>query len=106
MPALVKTLLTAIEKGRPVVAIDGCVLACVRSSLACHDVEPTVSHELQHYQVKKVKHGEFDPDQAAEVTEIVKASLPPSTCENTVADRDDHGTLAPRRATDHSGGMQ
>lgn len=69
VPSLVKTAKAAAETGRPIVALDGCHLVCVKASLARHGIEPTVAHELQHYGVKKIKGQDFDPDEAAEVLE-------------------------------------
>lgn len=71
VPSLVKVAKQAVEAGRPIVAIDGCALTCVKHTLARHGVEPTVSHELQHYEVRKIKGQDFDPDEAYDVLERV-----------------------------------
>jgi uncharacterized metal-binding protein len=64
---LVRTAQRAAQEGRPILAIDGCVLACVRASLG--QVGVTASHELRLHElgVRKVQHGDFDPAQAEEL---------------------------------------
>ena len=84
VPSLVKTATSAAELGRPVIAIDGCSLTCVKHSLARHGLEPTVAHELQHYEVKKIKGIDFDPEEAAEVLKMVRDALPSSDVYSTV----------------------
>lgn len=71
VPSLVKVAKAAKENGRPIIAIDGCALTCVKHALARHGITPTVAHELQHYEVKKVKGQDFDPEEANEVFERV-----------------------------------
>lgn len=72
VPALVKVA----KSGRPIVAIDGCALSCVKNVLARHGVEPAVWHELSQYEVEKVY--QADPDKALveKVTQIVADSIP------------------------------
>lgn len=71
VPSLVKVA----TSGRPVVALDGCPLHCVRSSLARHGVEPAVHVTLSEYGVKRRAHEDFDPDVAAELLERFTAEL-------------------------------
>lgn len=63
----VPSLVRKATSGRPVVAIDGCRLECVRSSLARHGVTPTVHHRLDEHGVRKRLGEDFDPAQAAVV---------------------------------------
>lgn len=63
VPSLVKVA----TSGRRIIALDGCPLACAKSCLARHQVEPTVHFELSDYKIKKLKHQSFDPGQAQEV---------------------------------------
>ncbi|HYD95798.1 MAG TPA: putative zinc-binding protein [Noviherbaspirillum sp.] len=71
-------LLKIAKSGRPIVGIDGCILACVKSSLARHGIAPTWYMQLQEYGVKKKYHTDYDPEQVeaviAEVTAVVKAA--------------------------------
>ena len=64
VPKLVRTAQEAARRGRPIVALDGCALACVRASLAQHDLQPTVHIQLAQRGVKKVYRTDFDEDQA------------------------------------------
>lgn len=72
VPKLVKVA----KSGRPIIAIDGCALSCVKSALARHGVQPVVWHELSQYEVEKVYGA--DPDQAnvQKVLDIVIESIP------------------------------
>lgn len=72
VPKLVKVA----KSGRPIVALDGCALACVKNVLARHRVEPTVWHQLRRYDVAKIYGA--DPNQAdvERVLGIVVDSLP------------------------------
>jgi uncharacterized metal-binding protein len=63
--SLVRKATEAVEQGRAVVAIDGCVLACARATLARHAIEPTRHVELSSRGVRKRLREDFDPDQAA-----------------------------------------
>ncbi|WP_426148469.1 putative zinc-binding protein [Polaromonas sp. DSR2-3-2] len=71
VPSLLKTART----GRPIIALDGCPLVCVKSSLARHGITPDRHYQLQQYGVKKRQHEDFDLTQAATVLERVKADL-------------------------------
>jgi len=67
VPSLVKLA----KSGRPVVAIDGCPLECVRNCLARHDVTPDLHVQLAEHGVRKRYHMQFDPDEAAAVAREV-----------------------------------
>lgn len=71
----VPSLLKTARSGRPILALDGCPLVCVRSSLARHGITPDRHYQLQHYGVRKRQHEDFDPAQAQAVFERVKADL-------------------------------
>lgn len=71
----VASLLKTARSGRPIIALDGCPLVCVQSSLARHGITPDRHYQLQHYGVRKRQHEDFDPAQAAEVLERVKTDL-------------------------------
>lgn len=62
--ALVRTAQRAAESGRPILAIDGCPLACVRACLARVGVAASTELRLHEQGVRKVQHGDFDPAQA------------------------------------------
>ncbi len=71
VPKLVKLA----KSGRPIVALDGCPLACVKSSLARHGIAPVRHYPLHQYGVKKRTHQDFDPAQAAQVLAQIEADL-------------------------------
>ena len=80
VPSLVKVAKAAAESGRPIIAIDGCALTCVKHPLDRHGVAPTVSHELQDYAVRKIKGQNFDPDEANAVLEaLILPTIPKAT---------------------------
>ncbi|MDR2187865.1 MAG: putative zinc-binding protein [Azonexus sp.] len=72
VPKLVKVA----KSGRPIIAIDGCALSCVKNTLARHGVQPVAWHELSQYEVEKIYGA--DPDQAnvKKVLDIVIDSIP------------------------------
>lgn len=57
-------LLRTAHSGRPIVALDGCPLACTKACLARHGILPDSYHQLNQYGVKKSYHTDFDADQA------------------------------------------
>lgn len=75
VPALVKLA----RSGRPVIAIDGCALACAKNCLKRHDVEPDRYYQLNQHGVKKRFHADFDPAQAEEVTTRICEEIAAST---------------------------
>jgi uncharacterized metal-binding protein len=64
VPALVKLA----RSGRPVIAIDGCALACAKNCLKRQGVEPDWYYQLNQHGVKKRFHADFDQAQAEEMT--------------------------------------
>jgi uncharacterized metal-binding protein len=70
VPGLVKTART----GRPILALDGCVLSCVAACLANAGVVADRHLVLSDYGVGKRRHADFDPTQASAV--YVDAVLP------------------------------
>ncbi|HEV8442700.1 MAG TPA: putative zinc-binding protein [Steroidobacteraceae bacterium] len=63
----VEGLVLTARSGRPILALDGCVLACARACLARAGLAPTRHLLLSDFGVKKRKHADFDPAQAAEL---------------------------------------
>ena len=65
-------LLKIARSGRPIIALDGCPLVCVKSSLARHGIEAERHYQLNQYGVKKRYHADFDPAEAETVlTQVV-----------------------------------
>lgn len=77
--ALVRTAQRAAESGRPILAIDGCPLACARACLARVGVTASTELRLHEQGVRKVQHGDFDPAQAEALLAHCRALLNPST---------------------------
>ncbi|HJV60707.1 MAG TPA: putative zinc-binding protein [Albitalea sp.] len=81
--SLVRKARDAAASGRPIVAIDGCVLACTREALATREVAPSEHVQLAEAGVRKHYHADFDPAQADEIydslAELVR-SLAPRGC--------------------------
>lgn len=71
VPHLVKIA----RSGRMIVALDGCALACARSCLARHGIEPDRHYLLNEMGVKKRYHADFDVAQAEQVRELVAHEL-------------------------------
>lgn len=71
-------LLKIVRSGRPIVALDGCPLVCVKSSLARHGIQASRHYQLSEWGVKKRYHTDFDPEEAQRVIIRVMADLNPS----------------------------
>ena len=71
----VPSLLKMARSGRPIVALDGCPLVCVKSSLARHGLEARRHYQLNQYGVKKRYHADFDTTEAAAVLAQVMTDL-------------------------------
>lgn len=71
----VPSLVRKATSGRPVVAIDGCVLQCARNCLARHDVTPTVHHLLSDDGVRKRLGEDFDHAEAEQVLDGILTRL-------------------------------
>ena len=74
----VSSLVKTARAGRPIIALDGCPLVCVKSSLARHGINPDRHYQLHHYGVRKRQHEDFDPAQAQTVLARVTADLMPT----------------------------
>jgi uncharacterized metal-binding protein len=71
----VPSLLKTARSGRPIVALDGCPLVCVQSSLARHGIEAQRHYQLNQYGVKKRYHADFDAAEAEAVLAQVITDL-------------------------------
>lgn len=63
----VKPLVRTARSGRPILALDGCRLNCVKSCLARHGVEPARHVMLANHGVRKTLHTDYDRDEADRV---------------------------------------
>ncbi len=67
----VEGLVRTARTGRPILALDGCVLACAKACLARAGVQPDQHLVLSEHGVKKRTHADFDPAQARAVYDSV-----------------------------------
>lgn len=78
----VPALLKLAHSGRPIIAIDGCPLACVKHSLERHGIAADEYVQLAERGVRKRFHADFDPEQAEQVigeVQVLARSLDGST---------------------------
>lgn len=73
--SLVRKAQDAAAAGRPIVAIDGCILACAKACLAQRGVTPDEHVLLAAQGVRKTYHSDFDPAQADEVYAQLKSTV-------------------------------
>ena len=71
----VPALLRVARSGRPIIALDGCPLACAHASLSRHQIPVARHYQLQQHGVRKRVHQDYDPEQAATVLQTVVADL-------------------------------
>lgn len=67
-------LVGTARSGRPILALDGCVLKCVSACLSGAGVTADLHLVLSDYGVKKHRHADFDAEQAAGI--YARAVLP------------------------------
>lgn len=71
----VPKLVRVAKSGRGIIALDGCPLACVKHSLARHQVAPDHYHQLGDYGFRKRYHTDFPPEEAEQLRwEIIARS--------------------------------
>lgn len=85
-------LVKTAQSGRPILALDGCVLKCVAACLANAGVTADTHLVLSDYGVKKRRHADFDEEQAAEV--YVRAVLPAAQALKAAAPTTPHADVA------------
>ena len=71
----VPKLVRIAKSGRPIVALDGCALACVKNCLARHGVTAVRYHLLSDMGVRKRYGTDFDPAEAECVLDGIVAGL-------------------------------
>nr|WP_231507672.1 putative zinc-binding protein [Bacillus sp. UNC41MFS5] len=58
----VQPLVRTAKSGRDIIAIDGCLLSCCKSSLARHEVQPKYHFVLSDFDVPKINGKDPDPN--------------------------------------------
>lgn len=71
VPNLVRKARDAHEAARPILALDGCVLACTRACLAQQGLSPTRHIRLNEMGVRKQYHADFDSTQAQTLFAVI-----------------------------------
>src|SRR5262245_55184038 len=77
----VPSLVRLARSGRPILALDGCVLVCVASTLRRHGLTADGHVELSQHGVRKRRHADYDPDDVDRLLPLVTeaaAALTPS----------------------------
>ena len=67
----VESLVKVAKSADKILALDGCALKCVEHCLAKHNIKPTEHVVLSDYNIRKLKHQDFDPRQADEVLQKI-----------------------------------
>jgi uncharacterized metal-binding protein len=75
----VKQLVKVAKSGRPILAIDGCPLNCVRNTLALQQVEPTWHLELTSFGYKKRDGEDCDLQQAYKLLQHIQQDILPGS---------------------------
>ena len=71
----VKPLVNKAKSGQKIIAIDGCPLSCVKSTLSRHNITPDRYYLLNQYGVSKIQHADFEIDEAESMLEKIKDDL-------------------------------
>jgi uncharacterized metal-binding protein len=71
----VTSLVRTATSDRPIIALDGCELQCVKNCLKRHGVEPALHYTLSELGVRKKYHVDFDPRDAEAVLARVQRDL-------------------------------
>ena len=71
----VTSLVRTATSDRPIIALDGCELQCVKNCLKRHGVEPALHYTLSALGVRKKYHVDFDPREAEAVLARVRRDL-------------------------------
>jgi len=67
----VPPLVRMAKSGRPIIALDGCPLHCAAHILERHGLTADKHYDLSELAVKKRKHEDFDPQEAARVLQRI-----------------------------------
>lgn len=67
----VKSLVKTAKSGRPIIALDGCLLHCAAKILQRQGLRADKHYDLSKLKVKKQMHADFDPQEAAQVLQHI-----------------------------------
>jgi len=71
----VKNLVKVAKSGRPIIALDGCPLHCVKSCLKNNEIKATHHYTLTEYGIKKQYHFDYDPNDVTRIKQLVSTNL-------------------------------
>jgi uncharacterized metal-binding protein len=71
----VKTILHKAKSGRPIIALDGCVLACCLESFKQNDICPDLHFRLSDFAIKKEFHNDYNKSDFEKIYEILKNKI-------------------------------
>jgi uncharacterized metal-binding protein len=71
----VQSLVDTATSGRPIIALDGCPLHCVRHCLQRHGVVPALHYSLSDFGIRKRYHAQFAAEDAEPVIQQIHADL-------------------------------
>lgn len=71
----VKPLVHKARSGRPLIAIDGCALACARACLAQQGLLPQLHIELSQMGIRKLQHQDFDAADAERMWVLLQEKM-------------------------------
>lgn len=71
----VKSLVKLAQSGRPILALDGCALACVKACLRQAGVLPTTHLILNQEGARKQFHTDANEDEAKQVWKVITLAL-------------------------------
>ncbi len=71
----VKNLVKVAKSGRPIIALDGCPLHCVKNCLENNDVNATHHFTLTEHGIKKQYHFDYDPADVKRIKQLVSEDL-------------------------------
>jgi len=71
----VKNLVKVAKSGRPIIALDGCPLHCVKNCLGNNGVNATHHYTLTEHGIKKQYHFDYDPADVKKIKQLVSTDL-------------------------------
>lgn len=84
----VEPLVNTAASERPIVALDGCHLHCVKNCLRRHGIAPAMHYTLSELGIRKRYHADFDVADAARVLARVQADLRATSDDDRVVTTD------------------
>jgi len=71
----VKNLVKVAKSDRPIIALDGCPLHCVKNCLENNEISATHHYTLTEHGIKKQYHFDYDPADVKRIKQLVTTDL-------------------------------